>query len=85
MLTDAMHDSELEASENSIVIIAYKNNGIGTNSCGPRLPEMYKFKEREFTFEYEMNVKSLHFKIEREKQTKNPPKRWIFCLYLYEI
>ena len=56
MLTDAMHDSELEASENSIVIIAYKNNGIGTNSCGPRLPEMYKFKEREFTFEYEMNV-----------------------------
>ncbi len=56
MLTDAKHIHELEPTENSVVIIAYKNNGIGTNSCGPRLPEKYKFNDREFTFEYEMNV-----------------------------
>lgn len=56
MLTDKKHIHELVPSENSIVIIAYKNNGIGTNSCGPRLPEKYKFNDREFTFEYEMNI-----------------------------
>jgi hypothetical protein len=38
------------------MLICYKNNGIGSNSCGPRLPEMYKFKDREFTFEFEMDI-----------------------------
>lgn len=55
-LTDALHMNELVPSDSSVVIIAYKNNGIGTNSCGPRLPEKYKFNDREFTFEYEMNI-----------------------------
>jgi beta-galactosidase len=55
-LTDKKHIHELCESESTVVIINYKQNGIGSNSCGPRLPEMYKFNDREFTFEFEMNV-----------------------------
>ena len=55
-LTDTKHIHELTESDSSVVIINYKQNGIGSNSCGPRLPEMYKFKDRRFTFEFEMNV-----------------------------
>ena len=55
-LTDTKHIHELVEKDSSVVIINYKNNGIGSNSCGPRLPEMYKFKDREFTFRFEINV-----------------------------
>jgi len=55
-LTDKKHLHELTESDSSVVIINYKQNGIGSNSCGPRLPEMYKFKDRRFTFEFEINV-----------------------------
>jgi beta-galactosidase len=55
-LTDKKHIHELTESESSVVIINYKQNGIGSNSCGPRLPEMYKFKDREFDFKFELNV-----------------------------
>jgi beta-galactosidase len=56
ILADAKHIHELKETDSSVVIINYKNNGIGSNSCGPRLPEMYKFKDREFDFNFEMNV-----------------------------
>ena len=55
-LTDATHIHKLCECDSSVVIVNYKNNGIGSNSCGPRLPEMYKFKDREFDFKFEMNV-----------------------------
>ncbi len=55
-LTDAKHNYELEESDSTVAIVCYKNNGIGTNSCGPRLPEMYKFNDREFDFAFEMNI-----------------------------
>jgi beta-galactosidase len=56
ILADAKHIHNLKETDSSVVIINYKNNGIGSNSCGPRLPEMYKFNDREFDFEFEMNV-----------------------------
>ncbi len=55
-LTDAKHNHELCECDSTVAIVCYKNNGIGTNSCGPRLPEMYKFKDREFTFAFEMEI-----------------------------
>jgi beta-galactosidase len=55
-LTDTKHLCELKERDSSVVIINYKQNGIGSNSCGPRMPEMYKFKDRRFTFEFEINV-----------------------------
>ena len=55
-LTDKKHIHELCESESTVMLICYKNNGIGSNSCGPRLPEMYKFKDREFTFDFEMDI-----------------------------
>ena len=55
-LADKKHLHELTESDSSVVIINYKQNGIGSNSCGPRLPEMYKFKDKEFNFRFEMNV-----------------------------
>lgn len=55
-LADTNHIHELVEKDSSVVIINYKNNGIGSNSCGPRLPEMHKFKDREFDFKFEINV-----------------------------
>lgn len=55
-LTDTKHNHELCERNSTVAIVCYKNNGIGTNSCGPRLPEMYKFKDREFTFAFEIEI-----------------------------
>ena len=49
-LTEKKHDYQLETSGYTVLCLDYKQNGIGTNSCGP-LPEMqYRFDEQEFTF-----------------------------------
>lgn len=55
-LTDKKHRHELCESGSTVVIICYKNNGIGSNACGPRLPEKYKFNDRKFDFAFEMNI-----------------------------
>jgi len=49
-LTAAQHPHELTKSSETFVNIDYKNNGIGSNSCGPDLYKPYRFDEREFTF-----------------------------------
>lgn len=50
-LDEAMHDYELKPSDNTYVYLDYKQNGIGSNSCGPVLSEKMSFKEKNFTFE----------------------------------
>ena len=45
-LYEAKHTFELEASDSTELIIAYKNRGIGSNSCGPLLSEQYKIKDK---------------------------------------
>jgi beta-galactosidase len=35
-------------SSSTFVTIDYKQNGIGSNSCGPELFEKYRFSEKEF-------------------------------------
>jgi len=49
-LDKAKHAYELVKRDETIVNIDYKNNGIGSNSCGPMLPEQYRFDELQFSF-----------------------------------
>ncbi|NLB91207.1 MAG: DUF4981 domain-containing protein, partial [Clostridiales bacterium] len=46
------HYYELEKSGNTVLCIDYKQSGIGSNSCGPRLLEKYQFNETAFTFDF---------------------------------
>ena len=55
-LTKKKHNFELEKCDSTVLCVDAYQSGIGSNSCGPRLPEMYKFKDREFDFKFEMNV-----------------------------
>ena len=53
-LTQKNHNFELEPCGSTVVCIDYKQNGIGSNSCGPVLLRKYAFVENEFTFEFVM-------------------------------
>ena len=39
----------------TVLCLDYKQNGIGSQSCGPRLKEKYRFDEERFTFEMNLN------------------------------
>ena len=54
MLTKAMHTDELEKDGKTHVRIDYKNSGIGSNSCGPSLPEQFQLKEKEISFKFKI-------------------------------
>ena len=49
-LTEKMHDYELEEAPFTLLHLDYAMAGIGSNSCGPRLLEQYRFNEPEFDF-----------------------------------
>ena len=49
-LTLKRHDFELEESKFSVLCVDYKQNGIGSNSCGPELIEKYRFDDEAFSF-----------------------------------
>ena len=49
-LTKKKHSFELEPCGYTVLHLDYAQNGIGSNSCGPRPKEKYRFDEREFTF-----------------------------------
>lgn len=56
-LTNATHNYELPESGKSVLCIDYRQNGIGSNSCGPELDEKYRFDEDEWEFGFTMHVK----------------------------
>ena len=56
-LTVAAHNYELPESDKSVLCIDYRQNGIGSNSCGPELDEKYRFDEDEWEFGFTMHVK----------------------------
>lgn len=56
-LTAAAHNYELPESDKSILCIDYRQNGIGSNSCGPELDKKYRFDEDEWEFGFTMHVK----------------------------
>ena len=51
-LFQTQHGAELTKDGKTHVRIDYKNSGIGSNSCGPRLAEKYQLNEEEFRFEF---------------------------------
>ena len=53
-LTDIRHDFKLTARKETVLNVDYKHNGIGSHSCGPKLPERYRFNEKEFRFTFRL-------------------------------
>lgn len=51
-LTKKAHNYELTPCRHTVLCLDYKQNGIGSNSCGPELSEQYRFDEEQFTFAF---------------------------------
>lgn len=49
-LTRAAHDYELIPRRDTVINLDFRQDGIGSNSCGPALNEKYQLKEKEFRF-----------------------------------
>ncbi len=49
-LESKMHNHELEESEYTVLNLDYKQDGIGSGSCGPMPLDEYRFSERQFSF-----------------------------------
>ena len=56
-LTNAAHNYELPESDKSVLCIDYRQNGIGSNSCGPELDEKYRFDEDEWEFGFTIHAR----------------------------
>ncbi len=50
-LTDKAHNYELEPCGSTVLCLDARQNGIGSNSCGPRLKKDYRFDDAAFTYE----------------------------------
>lgn len=53
-LTLKKHNYELVPCGYTVLNLDYKQNGIGSNSCGPRPQEKYRFDEEEFVYDLTM-------------------------------
>lgn len=53
-LTRKAHHFELEKSGSTIVCLDYAQNGIGSNSCGPKLRKQYCFQKEQFVCEWKL-------------------------------
>lgn len=53
-LTQKSHNFELVPCGSTVLNLDFRQNGIGSNSCGPRLQKKYRFDEAKFA--YEMNL-----------------------------
>lgn len=51
-VTDTAHDYELIPMKETALNIDYRNAGIGSAACGPRLPEQYRITEERFSFSF---------------------------------
>ena len=49
-LTETAHDYALRPLRETVVILDYRQSGIGSNSCGPWLSEKEQFNEKQFRF-----------------------------------
>lgn len=52
MLYQAKHTDELKKDGKTHLRIDYKVSGLGSNSCGPELPEKYRLAEKEIVFTF---------------------------------
>lgn len=55
-LEHCRHNFELQKEDHVILCLDYKQNGIGSNSCGPELKRDYAFDETEFTFRFSQRI-----------------------------
>ncbi|MBR5047792.1 MAG: beta-galactosidase, partial [Eubacterium sp.] len=55
-LTKKAHNYELIPSGYTVLHLDYRQNGIGSASCGPALLPRYRFEEERFTFSLKMNL-----------------------------
>ena len=55
-LTNTAHDFELPVAEKTVVVIDYRQSGIGSNSCGPELAEKDRLSESNFSWNFEMEL-----------------------------
>ena len=55
-LTNKAHNFELQKSDDTILCIDYKQNGIGQNSCGPLPLKEYRFDEKEFEWKIRIEI-----------------------------
>ena len=53
-LERAAHNYELEGSDSTVLCIDYAMNGIGSNSCGPVVSDVYRFDEERFQFQFKL-------------------------------
>lgn len=53
-LDNAKHDFALHADDFTVLCVDYKQSGVGSNSCGPALPEEYQLCETEFTWNFRL-------------------------------
>ncbi len=53
-LEQKAHNFELEASGSTVLCLDYAQNGIGSNSCGPKLRDRYRFDENQFRFGFRL-------------------------------
>ena len=53
-MTDVAHRHELVPAEETFLLVNYKNEGIGSNSCGPMPTENYLFNDKKFIFDFEI-------------------------------
>ena len=52
MLNETAHDYELVPMEQTVINLDYRQSGIGSNSCGPKLDEALRLSEKAFAFSF---------------------------------
>ena len=55
-IEEANHTDELVSDGNIHLRIDFKNSGLGSNSCGPKLAEKYRFYEKAISFKYSIAI-----------------------------
>jgi len=56
-LDEKLHNFELEESDGIYVALDYKQSGVGSNSCGPKLAEKYQLRETEIHWEIQFGFR----------------------------
>ena len=54
-MTHTKHADEVKECGSTVLCIDYKQNGIGSNSCGPKLDPRYALDEKNFTFTFSIS------------------------------
>ena len=54
ILDNAEHTDELYKTGNTFVRVDYKMSGVGSDSCGPKLPPQYSLSEKKFCFKFSL-------------------------------